>query len=200
MGGYKNIFERANDFFDRNRRTFFLLFYIVAFASLLILAVEKKHQEKMIAEPIVSDVPEMQVEMPASVASDNKVDKQVVTPEQKVKKSDKGIVIQDECPTTEIVKNGTASEAIEQKATIKQEEPSRSVGRTTSEILEEKIHAQTVEQAKRYGVSTEGSTSEILDRITHAQTVEQAKRYGVSTEGSTSEILDRIIAAQLENL
>ncbi len=68
---------------------------------------------------------------------------------------------------------------------------------TTSEIIDRITHANVVEQAKRVGVSTDGTTSEIIDRITHANVVEQAKRVGVSTEGSTSEIIDRITHANV---
>ena len=63
---------------------------------------------------------------------------------------------------------------------------------TTDEILERINHAKAVKQAKRAGVSTEGTTDEILDRINHAKVVKQAKRAGVSTEGTTKEILERI--------
>ena len=65
-------------------------------------------------------------------------------------------------------------------------------GVSTLELLERKNHADVVEQAKRKGVSTEGTTLEILERINHADVVEQAKRKGVSTEGTTLEILERI--------
>lgn len=64
--------------------------------------------------------------------------------------------------------------------------------KSTLEILEERNHANAVEQARRAGVSTEGSTLEILERINHANAVEQGKRAGVSTEGSTLDILERI--------
>ena len=57
-----------------------------------------------------------------------------------------------------------------------------------------------MKQAKRAGVSTEGTTSEIIDRITHANVVEQAKRAGVSTEGTTSDIIDRITRKNLERM
>lgn len=63
---------------------------------------------------------------------------------------------------------------------------------TTLEILERINHADVVKQAKRAGVSTEGTTIEILERINHADVVEQARKAGVSTEGSTIEILERI--------
>lgn len=63
---------------------------------------------------------------------------------------------------------------------------------TTSERLERQSHNMMVRQAKRMGVSTEGSTSEIMDRISHENMVRQAKRMGVSTEGTTTEIMDRI--------
>lgn len=89
------------------------------------------------------------------------------------------------------------------------EQPRNTVSNTTSktedrkklsvaEILERKTHADVVEQAKRAGVSTEGSTSDILQRITHADVVKQAKRAGVSTEGSTSDILQRITEKEME--
>jgi hypothetical protein len=39
---------------------------------------------------------------------------------------------------------------------------------------------------------------EILDRIQHADVVRQAKRAGVSTEGTTMEILDRIQRKEME--
>lgn len=70
-------------------------------------------------------------------------------------------------------------------------------GLSTSEILDRRTHENVVRQARRAGVSTEGSTSEILDRITHANVVKQAQRAGVSTEGSTSEILDRVTHANV---
>ena len=63
---------------------------------------------------------------------------------------------------------------------------------STLELLERRNHADVVEQAKRAGVSTEGTTLEILERINHADVVKQARRAGVSTEGSTLEILERI--------
>ena len=71
---------------------------------------------------------------------------------------------------------------------------------TTSEIMDRITHANMVREAKRVGVSTEGSTSVIMDRITHENMVREAKRLGVSTEGTTSEIMDRITRKQLENL
>ena len=64
--------------------------------------------------------------------------------------------------------------------------------KTTLELLEEQNHANVVKQAKKAGVSTEGSTLDILDRINHANVVKQAQKAGVSTEGSTLDILDRI--------
>ena len=64
--------------------------------------------------------------------------------------------------------------------------------KSTLEILEERNHANVVEQAKEAGVSTEGSTLDILERINHANVVEQAKEAGVSTKGSTLDILERI--------
>ncbi len=68
---------------------------------------------------------------------------------------------------------------------------------STTEILERINHAQVVKQARKAGVSTEGSTTEILERINHAQVVKQARKAGVSTEGSTIEILERINHAQV---
>ena len=72
-------------------------------------------------------------------------------------------------------------------------------GLSTLEILERRNHADVVKQAKRAGVSTEGTTLEILERINHADVVKQAKRAGVSTEGTTLEILERINRKELEN-
>ena len=40
--------------------------------------------------------------------------------------------------------------------------------------------------------------NKILERITHADVVKQAKRAGVSTEGSTSDILERITQKEME--
>ena len=69
---------------------------------------------------------------------------------------------------------------------------------STLEILERRNHAEVVKQAKRVGVSAEGSTLEIMERINHAEVVKQAKRAGVSTEGSTLEIMERINRKELE--
>ena len=74
-------------------------------------------------------------------------------------------------------------------------EPQREL--TTLEILERRNHEEVVKQAKRAGVSTEGSTTDILERINHAEVVKQAKRAGVSTEGSTTDILERINHAEV---
>ena len=68
---------------------------------------------------------------------------------------------------------------------------------TTTEILERITHADVVKQAKKAGVSTEGTTTEILERITHADVVKQAKKAGVSAEGTTTEILERITHADV---
>ncbi len=65
-------------------------------------------------------------------------------------------------------------------------------GLSTTEILERQNHESVVRQARRAGVSTEGTTTEILERINHASVVQQAQRAGVSTEGTTTEILERI--------
>ncbi len=65
-------------------------------------------------------------------------------------------------------------------------------GLSTIEILERQNHESVVKEARRAGVSTEGSTTEILERINHASVVKEAKRAGVSTEGSTTDILERI--------
>ena len=69
---------------------------------------------------------------------------------------------------------------------------------TTIEILERINHADVVKQAKKAGVSTDGTTIEILERINHADVVKQAKRAGVSTDGTTIEILERIHHKNLE--
>ena len=71
---------------------------------------------------------------------------------------------------------------------------------TTLEILERRNHEEVVKQAKRAGVSTEGSTTDILERINHAEVVKQAKRAGVSTEGSTTDILERINRKEIERM
>ena len=71
---------------------------------------------------------------------------------------------------------------------------------STTDILERINHAEVVKQAKRAGVSTEGSTTDILERINHAEVVKQAKRVGVSTEGSTTDILERINRKELERM
>lgn len=83
-----------------------------------------------------------------------------------------------------------------QRSTTRKEEKDESK-LSTMEILERRSHERVVEQAKRAGVSTEGSTTDILERISHARVVEQAKREGVSTEGSTLEIMERINHAEV---
>lgn len=78
--------------------------------------------------------------------------------------------------------------------------PPRTKGRsepTSIELLEQRNHAEVVKQAKRAGVSTQGSTTDILERINHAEVVKQAKRAGVSTQGSTIDILERINHAEV---
>ena len=77
-------------------------------------------------------------------------------------------------------------------------EPQRKL--TTLEILERRNYEEVVKQAKRAGVSTEGSTTDILERINHAEVVKQAKRAGVSTEGSTTDILERTNLKELERM
>jgi hypothetical protein len=69
---------------------------------------------------------------------------------------------------------------------------------SSDELIDEWIHASAVKEAKKAGVSTEGTTEEIIDRIAHANAVEQAKQAGVSTEGTTAEILERIAQKNLE--
>ena len=57
---------------------------------------------------------------------------------------------------------------------------------TISEISDRIYRKHVEEQAKREGVSTEGTTSEINERIYRKHVEEQAKREGVSTEDTTS--------------
>ena len=79
--------------------------------------------------------------------------------------------------------------------------PSKSENRkelSTIELMERRNHAEVVKQAKRAGVSSEGTTLEIMERINHAEVVKQAKRAGVSTEGTTLEIMERINRKELE--
>ena len=57
-----------------------------------------------------------------------------------------------------------------------------------------------MKEAKRAGVSTEGTTLEIMERINHAEVVKEAKRAGVSTEGTTLEIMERINRKEMENM
>ncbi len=106
----------------------------------------------------------------------------------------------EEEPKTEL----SPSELLERKSHENMVRQAKRVGvsteGTTSEIMDRITHANMIREAKRVGVSTEGSTSEIMDRITHENMVREAKRLGVSTEGTTSEIMDRITRKQLENL
>ena len=68
---------------------------------------------------------------------------------------------------------------------------------STLEALERRNHEEVVREAKRAGVSTEGTTLEIMERINHAEVVKEAKRAGVSTEGTTLEIMERINRAEV---
>lgn len=69
---------------------------------------------------------------------------------------------------------------------------------SSDKLIDEWIHENAVKEAKKAGVSTEGTTAEIIDRIAHANAVEQAKQAGVSTKGTTAEILERIAKKNLE--
>lgn len=69
---------------------------------------------------------------------------------------------------------------------------------SSDELIDEWIHENAVKEAKKAGVSTEGTTAEIIDRIAHANAVKQAKQAGVSTKGTTAEILERIAKKNLE--
>ena len=66
-------------------------------------------------------------------------------------------------------------------------------------VLYEKT-TEEVEDKSQFPLKNEKqeSISEILDNNTHKQVIDQAKRAGVSTEGSTSEILDRITRKNME--
>lgn len=106
--------------------------------------------------------------------------------------------------TSDIKEEETEGNEIQETSPVKkqaqrdeqiEEEPKREL--STSELLERKSHENMVRQAKRLGISTEGTTSEIMDRVTHENMVREAKRVGVSTEGTTSEIMDRITHANM---
>ena len=93
-------------------------------------------------------------------------------------------------------RNESAPEPTEATGPSEASEPS---GQPSSdELIDEWIHASAVKEAKKAGVSTEGTTEEIIDRIAHANAVKQAKQAGVSTEGTTAEILERIAEKNLE--
>ena len=63
---------------------------------------------------------------------------------------------------------------------------------TTMELLEQRNHDNMVKEARRKGLSTEGSTMDIIERINHDNMVKEARRKGLSTEGSTMDIIERI--------
>ena len=92
-----------------------------------------------------------------------------------------------------ITDHTTSDVEIEEKQPSNEEE-----GLSTVEIMQRMHHADVVKEAKRAGVSTEGSTVEIMQRIHHADVVKEAKRAGVSTEGSTVEIMQRIHRKEME--
>ena len=71
-------------------------------------------------------------------------------------------------------------------------------GLPSLEELERINHAEVVKEAKRAGVSTEGTTLEIMERINHAEVVKEAKRAGVSKDGTTLEIMERIARKEME--
>ena len=96
--------------------------------------------------------------------------------------------------STSSTPSSTPSKAAEKPKKEKEDYGSLS----TLEIIERKNHENAVEQARRAGVSTEGSTMDILERINHKNVVEQGKKAGVSTEGSTMDILERINRKSLE--
>ena len=138
----------------------------------------------------------------ASAQSQDKEVKNTKTDNSDAKTTDKRIVEEHSVSSEQMSNPKTPSESYsvedlnEVSETQKtKKEPQREL--TTLEILERRNHEEVVKQAKRAGVSTEGSTTDILERINHAEVVKQAKRAGVSTEGSTTDILERINHAEV---
>lgn len=116
------------------------------------------------------------------------------------------VPVQTESTTLSIIKNNAESsiksfeEDFHAKAVKQAKRAGVSTDGTTQEILERLNHAKVVKQAKRAGVRTDGTTQEILERLNHAKVVKQAKRVGVSTEGTTEQILERIKMKNMENI
>lgn len=108
--------------------------------------------------------------------------------------------IKEQKETTPVVNKKTSvkKQEVKQNSSNIKQDKSNFKEKSTLELLEERNHANVVQQAKEAGVSTEGSTLDILERINHANVVKHAQELGVSTEGSTFEILERITRKKLE--
>lgn len=67
---------------------------------------------------------------------------------------------------------------------------------TEDEIMELDVPEPEVEAASE----DEPSLQELLDKKIHENAVEQAKKAGVSTEGSTEEIMNRITKKMIQDM
>lgn len=177
----------------------FVLLIVVEFTIKRILA--KKENRQITIELKEKDVPNMEVldieisdiEVPEVEVPEIELEEEVFNYEEDLKR---GLGLTNK---ESKIKNDLKNSSSE-PSTSKSVKPTKSndySGLSTSEIIERRTHENVVKQARRAGVSTEGTTSEIIDRITHANIVKQAKRAGVSTEGTTSEIIDRITHANV---
>ena len=186
-----------------------LIVLFIAMESIIKRILSLKENRRITIELKEKDVPNMdvldieipdievpEVEIPDVEVPEIEVDEEAFNYEEDLKR---GLGLTNKESKKKNVVKDSSSESSVSKSKISTKSNDYA-GLSTSEIIERRTHENVVKQARRAGVSTEGTTSEIIDRITHANVVEQAKRVGVSTDGTTSEIIDRITRKNLERM
>jgi hypothetical protein len=220
-GNYYGAYSR----FPRRRWRLKLRYVLLAICCCLMFAV--MYQSKKVNKEVATEMEKEEAlidntsthtkksKKKSSIKTDTEYDDMVEVPEEELATEQEGgeSAENTEAPssrneeatseTKESTKGLSTLELLERKSYENAVKQAKRAGVSTEgstiDILERISHANAVKQAKRAGVSTEGSTVDILERISHANAVKQAKRAGVSTEGSTSDILERITRKQLEN-
>ena len=220
-----NEYDRFSGLDREKRKPSFLIVMLVALLVLLVcslgydnivkpyLANKKQQTEKQI-EPSPQESEELTASEPEEIESDETdaiaedVNEEPVPCKERPSTEQANNVPTPDPIQPEIEQNNNPADVIRQ---VYPEQPKKNVASTPSksedysnlstlEILERQNHADVVRQARRAGVSTEGTTLEIMERINHADVVRQARRAGVSTDGTTLEIMERINRKELQRM
>ena len=189
-----NEYDKFSGLYREKRKPSFLVIVLIGLLLLLVCSLgydnivkpylgNRKHQTEKQIEPTPSETETVTASEPDIIISDEKEPVTEMINEKPAHRTEKLATEQIDNKSKHIqLKAEQKSEQTKKERDVESEKPRQTVTSTPSKSENRK----------------ELSTIELMERRNHAEVVKQAKRAGVSTEGTTLEIMERINRKELE--